>query len=73
MKEKILWVGLIFVMISWVGNYLYFQSKQLEHPIFLDHYYEVYLQDETYLTFYYLSNEPPMIEITGFRVYARAH
>lgn len=42
---------------SWIGNYLYFQSNQLDQPIFLDHYYETYIQDESYLTFYYLSNK----------------
>lgn len=78
LKEKILWVGLIFVMISWVGNYLYFQSKQLEHPIFLDHYYEVYLPDETYLTFYYLSNKMDHSEVSyllidGVEVYLVSH
>ncbi|HHW36445.1 MAG TPA: hypothetical protein GXX18_04015 [Bacillales bacterium] len=57
MREKIFWFGMIIVVISWVGNYLYFQSKQLERPIFLDHYYETYLQDENYLTFYYLTNK----------------
>ncbi|MFJ8236081.1 hypothetical protein ACIQ34_10080 [Ureibacillus sp. NPDC094379] len=51
------------VSISWFGNYLYFQSKQLNQPIFLDHYYETYIQDESYLTFYYLSNKMDYAEI----------
>jgi len=57
LKEKILWIGLLIVFISWIGNYLYFQSKQLDQPIFLDHYYETYMQDASTLTFYYLSNK----------------
>jgi hypothetical protein len=78
LKEKILWIGLILVMISWAGNYFYFQSKQLEHPIFLDHYYEVYLQDETHLPFYYLSNKMDYSEVSyvlldGIEVYPVSH
>lgn len=57
MKEKLFWVGIVIVAISWVGNNVYFHSKQLQQPIFLDHYYETYLQEENYLTFYYLSNK----------------
>jgi hypothetical protein len=64
LKEKVLWVGIILVLLSWAGNYYYFQSKQLEHPIFLDHFYETYLQDETYLTFYYLSNKRDNSEVS---------
>lgn len=64
MKEKIFWTGMVIVVISWVGNYLYFQSKQLERPIFLDHYYETYLQEENYLTFYYLSNKQDHSEVS---------
>lgn len=55
---------MVIVVFSWVGNYLYFQSKQLEHPIFLDHYYETYLQDETYITFYYLSNKMDQSQVS---------
>lgn len=63
MREKIFWYGMIIVVFSWVGNYLYFQSKQLERAIFLDHYYETYLQEENYLTFYYLTNKKDQSEV----------
>ncbi|MUK89383.1 hypothetical protein GMD78_13525 [Ornithinibacillus sp. L9] len=60
MKEKVLWVGILLVLISNIGNYIFFQSKQLEEPIFLDHYItkEIYdEQHEVQLTFYYLTNK----------------
>lgn len=63
LREKLFWFGMIIVVISWVGNYLYFQSKQLEQPIFLDHYYETYLQEDNYLTFYYLTNKQDPTQI----------
>ena len=64
MKEKILWIGVVAIVLSWIGNYLYFQSKQLDHPIFLEHYYETYLEDkESTLTFYYLTNKKENVEV----------
>lgn len=57
MKEKHLWIGLLIVVVSWAGNCLFWQSKQIDQPIFLDHYYETYLQDDNYLTFHYLTNK----------------
>lgn len=63
MKEKIFWIGIVIVVFSWIGNYIYFQSKQLKQPVFLDHYYETYLQEENYLTFYYLTNKQDLFEV----------
>lgn len=62
MKERILWMGLSAVIISWLGNYFYFHSKQLEQPIFLDHFYETTLLHDN-LTFYYLTNKTDQSEI----------
>jgi len=28
------------IIVSWAGNYLYFQSKQLNQPIFLENFHE---------------------------------
>jgi len=59
LRERILWGGLVIVILSWTGNYLYFQAQQLEQPIFLEHYYETSMreQDTIEFTFYYLSNK----------------
>ncbi|WP_128893595.1 hypothetical protein [Longirhabdus pacifica] len=57
MKLKFIWVGFIVFLISWGGNLIYFQSQQLEEPIFLDHYYEPFVDNDWGLTFYYLSNK----------------
>jgi hypothetical protein len=64
LKEKHFLVVMVIVVISWISNYLYFQAKQLDQPIFLDHYYETYLQEENYLTFYYLINKQDSSEVT---------
>ncbi|MEH7385283.1 hypothetical protein V7147_07740 [Bacillus sp. JJ1521] len=59
MKGKIFWVSILIIILSFIGNFMYFQSKQLDAPIFLDHYYELtmYKEEETTLTFYYLTNK----------------
>ncbi len=46
-------------MISFGGNYMYFQSQQLDEPVFLDHYYEFYMHDnmQQLMSLYYLSNK----------------
>nr|WP_106783131.1 hypothetical protein [Lysinibacillus timonensis] len=64
MKERYLWIGLTIIIFSWVGNSLYFQSKQLKQPIFLDHYYETYVHEGMYLEFFYLSNKQEPLEVS---------
>lgn len=64
LKEKIFWAGIVLVLLSWIGNYLYFQSKQLNKPIFLEHYYETYVEDSAELTFYYLANKTDTAEVS---------
>lgn len=76
LKEKYLWSGMLLVVLSWVGNYLYFESKQLDEPIFMEHFYEKALpirnddEDSDYyesegvqLTFYYLTNKYDPVEV----------
>ncbi|MRH43794.1 hypothetical protein GH741_14040 [Aquibacillus halophilus] len=77
MRERFLWAGITVIIMSWFGNYLYFQSQQLDEPIFLDHYYQMYHSEavqEIPLTFYYLANKQnPMevnyIEMNGIEAY----
>ncbi|MYL48331.1 hypothetical protein GLV98_02500 [Halobacillus litoralis] len=39
MKGKTFLISLLIIAISWGGNLWFYQSKQLEEPIFLEHYY----------------------------------
>lgn len=56
MKEKYLWAGIALVVISWIGNFIYFKAHQIETPIFLKHFYEQEFQSEDRLTLYYITN-----------------
>lgn len=84
MKERYLWIGLLLVVLSWVGNYLFFESKQLEEPIFMEHFYEKrvpirsddaddadmdYFESEgIQLTFYYLTNKYDPVDVVEVSV-----
>ncbi|RTR36293.1 hypothetical protein EKG37_01675 [Robertmurraya yapensis] len=79
MKERYLWIGLLLVVLSWGGNYLYFESKQLDEPIFMKHFYEqalpirnedeevtdtnYYESEGIQLTFYYLTNKYDNVDV----------
>ncbi len=70
----------MLILLSYIGNYLYFQSKQLDAPFFLEHYYEMTLneEDETTLTFYYLTNKSDtstidFVSIDGIEAYATSN
>ncbi|MGN7298915.1 hypothetical protein [Ferdinandcohnia sp. SAFN-114] len=80
MKEKIFWISIVVIILSYIGNYLYFQSKQLDAPLFLEHYYELTLnhEDETMLTFYYVTNKSDSssidhVQIDGIEAYASSN
>ncbi|MFY3791911.1 hypothetical protein ACOQFO_09490 [Ureibacillus sp. MALMAid1270] len=65
LKERFFWIGLIIVVCSMIGNYLYFQSKQLTLPIFLKHYYETQVyEDGNQLQFYYLNNKENPVDVS---------
>ncbi len=64
MKERVMWGGLVLICMSWVSNYVYFQSKQLGKPIFLEHYYETFIDEGAQLTFYYLTNKKNSEEVS---------
>jgi hypothetical protein len=67
-KERFLWAGLLLIFLSWIGNYAYFQSKQLDHPIFLEHFYEGLIGEEISFTFYYLTNKQAPAEVTHVQI-----
>lgn len=64
MWGKIFTAAIFIIVISWGINYAYYQSKLLEKPIFLEHFYEAYIQDERQLTFYYLTNKQNPVEVS---------
>lgn len=70
MKERYFWAALGLIAISWIVNSLYAQSKQLEEPIFLDHYLETTTdeQDHNYVTFFYLANKNDHSHINYIRL-----
>lgn len=57
MKGQFFWIALGLIGVSWIVNSMYAYSKQLDEPIFLDHYMDVVYQDQFYMTFYYLTNK----------------
>ncbi|TKC17113.1 hypothetical protein [Robertmurraya kyonggiensis] len=81
MKERYLLIGLLLVVLSWGGNYLYFESKQLDEPIFMEHFYEkalpirsededidYYESEGIQLTFFYLTNKYAPLEVVEVRI-----
>ncbi|SEN63995.1 hypothetical protein SAMN05192533_11672 [Mesobacillus persicus] len=64
MNGKIFTAAIFIIVISWGMNYAYYHSKLLEKPIFLEHFYEAYIQDERQLTFYYLTNKQNAAEVS---------
>lgn len=70
MRERYFWAVLGLIAISWIANSLYAQSKQLEEPIFLDHYLETTIDEEghNYVTFYYLANKNDHSHINYIRL-----
>jgi hypothetical protein len=65
MNARFFWIALGLIGISWIANSIYAYSKQLDEPIFLDHYIETSIQDTFYLTFYYLTNKNDRTTVTS--------
>ncbi len=61
---------MFLIIISIIGNYIYFQSKQLDEPLFINHYIsrEILEQDEVKLYFYYLTNKENPVKINYLEV-----
>lgn len=56
LKGRIFWLTLFLIGLSWIVNSYYAHSKRLDEPIFLDHYIDQSVFDDSYLTLYYLTN-----------------
>jgi len=57
MKGQFFWIALFLIGISWTVNTIYAYSKQLDEPVFLDHYIDTVIREDTFITFYYLTNK----------------
>ncbi|MCJ8008045.1 hypothetical protein ACFFF5_18175 [Lederbergia wuyishanensis] len=65
-KKAMLTVGMVFAIISMIGNYLFFTSKQLNQPIMLKHYYDTQVSVDSMLQFQYLTNRNDETKIAWF-------
>lgn len=52
-----LFIGMAIVIISLIGNYLFFKSKQLAKPIMLKHYYELEAVEGRIFELHYIVNK----------------
>lgn len=70
MKQKLFWIGIATILLSYIGNYLYFYSKQLEEPIFLKHYYyrQYYPDFEIEFPIYYITNKSNPLSISHVEI-----
>ncbi|GKV64340.1 MULTISPECIES: hypothetical protein [unclassified Sporosarcina] len=57
MKMRPFWVIMTIILISWAANFAYAESKKLAHPIFVDHYIDVWWEQNPYFSIYYLANK----------------
>lgn len=57
MNPRLFWSFFILIILGWGISIAYSENRQLEEPIFLDHYIDKFAQDEIQLKFYYLTNK----------------
>lgn len=57
MKERYFWAIMVIVVIAWIGNFTYLNSKQLDSPVILNHFYEKAFEENTRFKIYYLTNK----------------
>ncbi len=64
MTSRIFWISLVIIIFSWTANTIFAYSKQLNAPIFLDHYFNTVIQEDNVLSLYYLTNKDDFAVIT---------
>ncbi|KAB2328540.1 hypothetical protein F7731_25290 [Cytobacillus depressus] len=62
-KKSLLYVGLVIVILSFVGNYFVFTMSQLKKPIMLKHYYNSAVLPGSILELHYIANRSNDIDI----------
>jgi len=68
MKGRFFWMALFLIGLSWTVNTIYAYSKQLDEPIFLDHYIDKVVYEDTLLTFYYLTNKNDISRVSHVNI-----
>lgn len=68
MKKSILYVGLVIMLLSLVGNYLYFSMNQLDKPLMLKHFYQKHIEEETLFELHYLVNRNQKVDISTINI-----
>lgn len=67
-KKAVLVGGMAIAIISMIGNYLFFVSKQLKEPIMLKHYYDTSVGVGSMLDFHYVTNRNDDVGIAWFMI-----
>ncbi|MEX3624447.1 hypothetical protein [Viridibacillus arvi] len=68
MKAKWFWGAISIILISWLGNTLYYQSKQLKDPIILSSYINIISDYERTFSIFYLTNKGENMEAMSLRL-----
>lgn len=63
MKKNWFWGILIVIILSWIGNIVYFEVHQLDEPIVLDTYIDIQSSDYTNFSLFYLTNSSEVVEL----------
>lgn len=57
MSPRIFFIILSVIILGWIAAATYAYSQQLEQPVFLDHYFEDYAEENLQMQFYYITNK----------------
>ncbi|MEI4770725.1 hypothetical protein WAX74_13945 [Psychrobacillus sp. FJAT-51614] len=68
MRKNWFWGVISIILVSWVVNFIYFQSKQLEKPVMLNAYLDIPTRDYTNLSLHYITNKKDIIELQSLSI-----
>lgn len=68
MKKNWFWGVVSVIFISWIGNTIYFESKQLKEPVILNTYIDVPSSEHTSFTLLYITNKNEVVELDSLLV-----
>ena len=72
MKKNWFWGVISLIVISWIANSIYFQSKQLEEPVILNAYLDIPINDSTNFSIHYITNKKDIIELQSLSIGAQS-
>ncbi|WP_199613868.1 hypothetical protein [Paenibacillus alkalitolerans] len=64
MKLHVLVLSSVLIVLSWVGNLVYYQQLQLSKPLFMKHYYDITVLNGQTFGIYYLANKTLDIDVS---------